>query len=137
MENAVAGTTAELARYAAQGVTTVYEGHAMEPQHIALYRQLRATGALPLRVMATLDAESVIFYPFDPLPHGEFAARLGQLARQISDDGDDMLRVSGLTFSPGGPCFSGYFATYESYADPFGRPVIGWVGVSGLGDSGF
>ncbi|WP_158072056.1 amidohydrolase [Streptomyces sp. CB01580] len=125
MENAVAGTTAELARYAAQGVTTVYEGHAMEPEHIALYQQLRATDALPLRVMATLDAESVIFYPFDPLPHGEFAARLGQLAGQISDDGDDMLRVSGLTFSPGGPCFSGYFATYEPYADPFGRPTRG------------
>ncbi|MGW8882490.1 hypothetical protein ACWGPC_58670, partial [Streptomyces mirabilis] len=64
MENAVAGTTAELARYTAQGVTTVYEGHAMEPEHIELYRHLRATGALPLRVQATLDVESVIFYPF-------------------------------------------------------------------------
>jgi predicted amidohydrolase YtcJ len=125
MANAVAGTTTELARYTAQGVTTVYEGHAMEPENIALYRHLRTTGALPLRVLATLDVESVIFYPFDPLSHDEFAARLERFAAQIPDDNDDMLRVSGLTLSPGGPCYSGHFATYEPYQDPFGHPTRG------------
>ncbi|MFE4972750.1 amidohydrolase [Kitasatospora sp. NPDC056651] len=125
MANAVAGTTAELARYTAQGVTTVYEGHAMEPEHIGLYRHLRATGALPLRVQATLDVESVIFHPFDPLSHEEFADRLEQFAAQTADGGDDVLRLDGLTLSPGGPCFSGHFATYESYQDPFGRPTRG------------
>ncbi|MGS2811517.1 amidohydrolase [Nocardia sp. MW-W600-9] len=125
LADAVAGTTAEMARYSAQGVTSVYEGHAMELEHLALYRHLRATDALTLRVMATLDAESVIFYPFDPLPQAEFADQLRRLAAEASDDGDDMLRVGGLTLSPGGPCFSGYFATYDSYLDPFGRPTRG------------
>ncbi|MFE7564561.1 amidohydrolase [Kitasatospora sp. NPDC057500] len=125
MANAVAGTTTELARYTAQGVTTVYEGHAMEPEHIGLYRHLHETGALPLRVLATLDVESVIFYPFDPLSHDEFAARLERFAGEVADDGDDMLRLDGLTISPGGPCFSGHFSTYEPYRDPFGRPTRG------------
>ncbi|MET8423330.1 amidohydrolase family protein [Nocardia sp. NPDC004860] len=125
MANAVAGTTAEMARYSAQGVTSVYEGHAMEPEHLALYRHLRATDALTLRVQATLDAESVIFYPFDPLTGAEFDDRLRHLAELASDLDDDLLRVDGLTLSPGGPCFSGYFATYETYSDPFGRPTRG------------
>ncbi|MBF6061402.1 amidohydrolase family protein [Nocardia terpenica] len=125
LENATAGVLAEMRRYSAQGVTTVYEGHAMEPEHLALYRKLRADGALSLRVMATLDAESVIFYPFDPLAHDEFAERLLRLAGQATDLDDELLRVDGLTLSPGGPCFSGYFATYEPYLGPFGRSTRG------------
>ncbi|QQG97614.1 amidohydrolase family protein [Mycobacteroides chelonae] len=125
LENAVAGTLAEMSRYTAQGITSVYEGHAMEPEHVALYRHLRATNALSMRVLATLDVESVIFYPFDPLPQHEFTARLRELAGQALDLEDDMLRLNGLTMSPGGPCFSGYFATYEPCADPFGRPTRG------------
>lgn len=125
LENAAAGTLAEMARFTAQGVTTVYEGHAMEPEHIALYRHLRASDALTLRVMATFDVESVIFYPFDPLTLDEFTERLGHFAREAMDLDDDMLRVNGMTMSPGGPCFSGYFATYQAHLNPFGRQTRG------------
>ncbi|WP_418059039.1 amidohydrolase [Pimelobacter simplex] len=125
MESAAAGTLAEMARFTAQGVTTGYEGHAMEPEHVGLYQHLRAAGALTMRIQATLDVESVIFYPFDPLSDAEFAARLPRLAAQVGDLSDDLLRLDGLTMSPGGPCFSGYFATYEPALDPFGRPTRG------------
>ncbi|CAM3778774.1 amidohydrolase [Tsukamurella ocularis] len=125
LDTAAAGTTAEMARFTRQGVTTGYEGHAMEPEHLALYRHLRAAGALTMRIHATLDVESVIFYPFDPLTDAEFADRLPQFAAQVGQAGDDLLRTGGLTMSPGGPCFSGYFATYEPALDPFGRPTRG------------
>ncbi|TQK70977.1 amidohydrolase [Nocardioides sp. SLBN-35] len=125
LENAAAGTLAEMARFTAQGVTTAYEGHAMEPEHLGLYKHLRESGALTMRVLATLDVESVIFYPFDPLSDQEFAARLPQLAAQVSDVSDELLRFNGLTISPGGPCFSGYYATYEPALDPFGRRTRG------------
>lgn len=125
LETAAAGTLAEMARFTAQGVTTAYEGHAMEPEHLGLYRHLRESGALTMRVLATLDVESVIFYPFDPLTDEEFAARLPEFAAQVTDMSDDLLRFNGLTISPGGPCFSGYYATYEPALDPFGRRTRG------------
>lgn len=38
---------------------------------------------------------------------------------------DDMLRINGMTMSPGGPCFSGYFATYQAHMNPFGQQTRG------------
>ncbi|SLE88527.1 putative TIM-barrel fold metal-dependent hydrolase [Mycobacteroides abscessus subsp. abscessus] len=125
LDNAAAGTVAEISRFTAQGVTSLYEGHAMEPEHVELYRHLRNANALNMRVMATFDVESAIFYPFDPMSQDEFTARLRRLAGQALELDDDMLRLNGLTMSPGGPCFSGYFALYEPYNDPFGRPTTG------------
>ncbi|MEW1616184.1 MULTISPECIES: amidohydrolase family protein [unclassified Streptomyces] len=124
-ETAIAGTLAELDRYTAQGVTTIYEAHVMEPEHIALYRHLRDDGALAMRVMATFDVESASLYPFDALTLKQFDERLRQLGSQAMDLNDDVFRLNGLTLSPGGPCFSGYFATYEPYLDLFGRKTRG------------
>lgn len=123
--HAVPGVLDEMARFSANGVTTLYEGHAMEPIHLQMYQHLRSAGLLTMRVQATFDVESVIFYPFEPLSLTEFDERLKSLAPQASDSTDDLLRVAGMTISPGGPCFAGHFAMHETYTDPFGRPTKG------------
>ncbi|MFC9759496.1 amidohydrolase [Streptomyces sp. NPDC056921] len=123
--DAVQGTIDEMARFTAKGVTALYEAHAMEPEHIDVYRQLRAADVLTARVMATWDMESAIFYPFDPLSLDAFTERLHRLGAHCVDLDDDLLRFNGLTLSPGGPCFSGHFATHEPYTNPFGRPARG------------
>ena len=124
-DHAVPGVLDEMARFSARGVTTLYEGHAMEPVHLAMYQQLRAAGMLTMRVQATFDVESVIFYPFEPMSLPDFDERLKSLAPQSSDTADDFFRITGMTISPGGPCFAGHFAMHEPYADPFGRPTKG------------
>jgi predicted amidohydrolase YtcJ len=124
-DHAVPGVLDEMARFSARGVTTLYEGHAMEPVHLAMYQQLRAAGMLTMRVQATFDVESVIFYPFEPMSLPDFDERLKSLAPQSSDTADDLFRIAGMTISPGGPCFAGHFAMHEPYADPFGRPTKG------------
>ncbi|QRY52531.1 amidohydrolase [Mycolicibacterium septicum] len=124
-DHAVPGVLDEMARFSARGVTTLYEGHAMEPVHLAMYQQLRAAGMLTMRVQATFDVESVIFYPFEPMSLPDFDERLKSLAPQSSDTADDLFRITGMTISPGGPCFAGHFAMHEPYADPFGRPTKG------------
>lgn len=123
--HAIPGVVEEMARFSANGVTTLYEGHAMEPVHLAGYQQLRAAGMLTMRVQATHDVESAIFYPFDPLSLADFEERLNSLAPQSLDLSDDLFRTAGMTISPGGPCFAGHFAMHESYSDPFGRPTKG------------
>ncbi|MCD2109286.1 amidohydrolase family protein [Rhodococcus erythropolis] len=124
-DHAVPGVLEEMARFSARGVTTLYEGHAMEPIHIQMYQHLRSAGLLTMRVQATHDVESVIFYPFEPLSSREFDERLKSLAPQSSDTTDDLFRIDGMTISPGGPCFAGHFAMHENYSDPFGRPTKG------------
>ena len=123
--HAVPGVLDEMARFSARGVTTLYEGHAMEPIHLQMYQHLRSAGLLTMRVQATFDVESVIFYPFEPLSLPEFDERLKSLAPQASDATDDLFRIAGMTISPDGPCFAGHFAMHETYADPFGRPTKG------------
>ena len=123
--HAIPGVVEEMARFSANGVTTLYEGHAMEPVHLAGYQQLRAAGMLTMRVQATHDVESAIFYPFDPLSLADFNERLNSLAPQSLDLSDDLFRIAGMTISPGGPCFAGHFAMHEAYSDPFGRPTKG------------
>ncbi|MCV7065556.1 amidohydrolase family protein [Mycolicibacterium farcinogenes] len=123
--HAVPGVLDEMARFSARGVTTLYEGHAMEPIHLQMYQHLRSAGMLTMRVQATFDVESVIFYPFEPLSLSDFDEQLKTLAPQSSDTTDELFRIAGMTISPGGPCFAGHFAMHETYADPFSRPTKG------------
>lgn len=83
-------------RYAARGVTAVYEGHGVAPEVLAVYRQAHERGALGLRCWLALsptwdtpaEAERVI---------PELAAWAG--GRGL---GDDRLRVHGLCLHYGG-----------------------------------
>ncbi|MBI3769084.1 MAG: amidohydrolase family protein [Deltaproteobacteria bacterium] len=120
----VPGTINAMARYNALGVTTVYEGHAMEVPLIETYRMLRDQGALSVRVLAAPEVENYSL-PWDgPLSLDEFAARLEQ-ARAMVDVRDDLFRVSGVTLSRGGPCWPGFLLMREPYRGPYGEPTTG------------
>jgi len=84
-----------LRRYAARGVTAIYEGHGIAPEVLAVYREAHARGALKLRAALAVsptwdaaDAERAI---------PEVAAWAG--GRGL---GDDRLRVAGISLHYGG-----------------------------------
>jgi predicted amidohydrolase YtcJ len=82
-------------RYAARGVTAVYEGHGVAPEVLAVYREAHERGVLRVRaslaVSPTWDAEEA------PRAIPEVAAWAG--GRGL---GDDRLRVSGICLHHGG-----------------------------------
>src|SRR5215470_1483797 len=106
------------------GVTTVYEGHAMGRAEIGAYQALRADGALTLRVLTTLEAESYGLPWTRPLSMAEFRENLeGALA--MDETADDLLRHHGVTLSRGGPCWPGFLRMWEPYRGPWGEPTSG------------
>jgi predicted amidohydrolase YtcJ len=82
-------------RYAARGVTAVYEGHGIAPEVLAVYREARERGQLRLRswlaVSPTWDAADA------PRAIADLAAWAG--GRGL---GDDLLRVGGMCLHFGG-----------------------------------
>src|SRR4029453_11667477 len=70
------GTMRAMAAYNQLGVTAVYEGHAMGPGEIAAWRMLRDQGALTLRVLTALEAESYGLAWTRPLSMAEFREHL-------------------------------------------------------------
>jgi hypothetical protein len=123
-EAVLPGTRQAMAAYNALGVTTVYEGHAMDVPLIEAYRALRAENALRVRVLAALEAENYAL-PWDaPLSDAEFDARL-ELALGLVDTTDDFFRVNGVTVSRGGPCWPGFLLMREPYRGPYGEMTTG------------
>jgi predicted amidohydrolase YtcJ len=118
------GTVDAMAQYNALGVTTVYEGHAMDTPLIDAYRMLRQQNALTVRVLAAPEAENYVLPWDEPLSLEAFHARLEE-ARSMVDVSDDLLRVSGVTLSRGGPCWPGFLLMREPYRGPYGEPTTG------------
>jgi predicted amidohydrolase YtcJ/SAM-dependent methyltransferase len=123
-EAIIPGALRAMQTYNAMGVTTVYEAHAMDFAHIEAYRWLRAENKLTVRVQCAPDAEPYGFPTDRPLTDEEFAARLAQ-ASAITERGDDMLRIDGITFSRGGPLWPGLLLMREPYRGPFGELTTG------------
>jgi predicted amidohydrolase YtcJ len=118
------GTRAAMRAYNALGVTTVYEGHAMDVPLIEAYRVLRHERSLTVRVLATLEAENYSL-PWDrSLTDEEFHGRLEQ-ALALRDVRDDLFRVNGVTLSRGGPCWPGFLLMREPYKGPYGEVTRG------------
>jgi predicted amidohydrolase YtcJ len=118
------GIVRAMGDYNALGVTTVYEGHAMDVPMIEAYRWLRSEDRLTVRVLCALEAEPYGL-PWDiPLEDGAFQARL-ELARDIVTREDSLLRIDGVTISRGGPCWPGFILMREPYLDPEGHPTRG------------
>lgn len=116
---------AAINEYHARGVTAGYECHVMSATDIAAYQHLRDANELTMRVHACLEPEAGFHhFPHDPPPLAITRERMQQgLAMTRTDD--DLLRISGLSHSIGGPCSAGHFMTYEPYPDPYGRPTYG------------
>ena len=83
-------------RYAARGVTAVYEGHGIAPEVLAVYREARERGALHLRATLALSPTWD-----DPT---EATAALRDLAAWAGGRGlgDERLRVAGVCLHYGG-----------------------------------
>lgn len=112
--------------YHSHGVTAAYECHVMTAADLDAYRQLRAKGELTMRIMACLEPEAGFhFFPPVPPPLDLVMERMEQ-GRAMTHMDDDLLRISGLSISIGGPCSAGHFMTYEPYPDPYGRPTYGY-----------
>ena len=120
-------TVEEMAVYNGRGVTTIFEGHNMSPGHIAAYRDLRAEGRLSLRVQCAMEVEGFAYPPWQPLTLDEYRANLELGASLITEIGgtDDMLRMSGVTFGQGGPCWPGGIRMPDPYMGPYGEPTTG------------
>jgi predicted amidohydrolase YtcJ len=118
------GTKRAMSAYNALGVTTVYEGHAMDYPLIEAYRWLRSEGELSVRVLTAPEAELYGQAINEPLSDIQFDARLEQ-ALQAVDLTDDMLRIDGVTVSRGGPCWPGFVLMREPYLGPYGQPTTG------------
>ncbi|MEQ8345026.1 MAG: amidohydrolase family protein [Sneathiellaceae bacterium] len=113
-----------MAGYNAQGVTTVYEGHNMRDSHIDAYRRLHGEGKLSVRVMAAMEAESYAYPPVRPLTLEAFMSTLQAGLRLMGQD-DEMLKVTGMSYSPAAPMGPGTIRMHEPYLDGFGRPTRG------------
>ncbi len=120
-------TVEEMAVYNARGVTTIFEGHNMSPAHIGVYRELRQQGRLSLRVQCAMEVEGFAYPPWQPLTLGQYEANLSLGAALAADIGrtDDMLRMSGVTFGQGGPCWPGGIRMPDPYMGPYGEPTTG------------
>ncbi len=123
-EAVLPGTRRAMATYNRLGVTTVYEGHAMGQAEIGAYRLLREQGALTVRVLTALEAESYGLPWTRPLSTAEFRDHL-EAALAMESTADDLLRHQGVTLSRGGPCWPGFLRMWEPYRGPWGEPTTG------------
>ncbi|TMA83299.1 MAG: hypothetical protein E6J72_00350 [Deltaproteobacteria bacterium] len=123
------GTIRAMGEYNRLGVTTVYEGHAMGDLEIGAYQALRADGALTVRVLTALEAESYGLPWTHPLSMAEFMEHL-ERALATRDRGDDLLRHDGVTLSRGGPCWPGFLRMHRPYTGPYGDLTNGVTFVS-------
>jgi len=124
------GTKQAMSEYNRMGVTTVYEGHAMSPLEMEIYRVLRAEGTLTVRVLMALESEICGVPWAQPLSDEEFDNNL-ELALSMTDLSDDLCRTNGVTVSRGGPCWPGFIRMHEAYRGPYGEPTRGFTFVSG------
>jgi predicted amidohydrolase YtcJ len=118
------GTIRGMGEFNAMGVTTGYEGHAMDFPLIAGYRWLRSEDKLTMRILCAPEAEPYGLPWTEPLTDEEFDARLEQALGMV-DLSDDHLRIDGVTVGRGGPCWPGLLLMDRPYRGPFGEETSG------------
>jgi predicted amidohydrolase YtcJ len=118
------GTIRGMGEFNAMGVTTGYEGHAMDLPLIAGYQWLRSEDQLTMRILCAPEAEPYGLPWTEPLSDEEFEGRLEQALGMV-DLSDDRLRIDGLTIGRGGPCWPGLLLMDRPYRGPFGDETTG------------
>ena len=109
----------------ARGVTAIFEPHAMELRHIALYQRLRDEGRLRVRVAAVPELQRIT-RPTDPRKTAEELHATLEAARAAVDVTDPWVRVSGICVSAhGGTPNTGSMPHVHPYRDPQGAPTTG------------
>lgn len=128
-EHLVPGTKTAMAAYNRMGVTTVYENHMMDKPLIDAYRELRASNALRVRVMASQEAESYGMPWSKPRTPEEFDRRLEDAARSV-ELRDPYFRVNGVTIMWDGTCFPGGMMMTSDYLGPYGDRTCGFYNIA-------
>ncbi|WP_167137007.1 amidohydrolase family protein [Diaminobutyricimonas sp. TR449] len=101
------------------GITSVYHSHAMEPDHIQGWQNLRTADEMTLRVLATLDVANWSFFPTLDPTRDSIRERL-ELATSLTQITDDLMRVNGVTLGRSGVIATGAFRHREPYRNPLG-----------------
>lgn len=109
---------------AQRGVTAAYEGHAMDPAHIAAYQRIRDEGRMTLRVLAALEAAPHALDAGMGLTDAGIRANFA-LAKALTQTTDPMYRVNGMTLCPDGPVWSAFMRSETPYKDAYGRLTQG------------
>jgi predicted amidohydrolase YtcJ len=119
------GGRAGMAAMNALGVTTIYEAHAIEPEHIKAYQVLNRSGAMNCRVLTSLEAADMAFHPhYRPTPE-QLQERL-ELALSMTELDDNLLRHNGITVARSGPCGPGFINLYEPFKSAYGELIYGY-----------
>ncbi len=119
-----AAVLAGIAAHHREGITAVYEPHAMEARHIDVYRRLRDAGRLTMRVKAVPEYQRFT-RPSDHVKSlDELAATLTDALAGVDVD-DDWVRAEGITVSATGTCAPGNMAWPTPYVDAFGHETRG------------
>jgi hypothetical protein len=124
LDKTFAAVTRGMRQYNGQGVTTIYENHAMEAAHVEAYRALRAAGALTLRVAVAQEAESYGLPWSQPKTEQEFVRDCEQAAASIELQ-DGFFRFVGMSFMRDGSCWPGTIRMREPYLGPYGQLTEG------------
>lgn len=124
-ENLPGAMSAAMAHYNSLGVTTIYEGHAMDPEHIGVYAELNRAGALTLRVLAAPEVLGSALTDGSGVPDEDTLAAHLERAAALQGGHGDMFKVDGFTMAPTGPGFNGHLAMREPYRGPFGERTEG------------
>ncbi|HYB98785.1 MAG TPA: amidohydrolase family protein [Candidatus Limnocylindrales bacterium] len=123
-EIAFPATLQGVADYHRMGVTAIYEGHVMGEAEIGVFRMLRDSDQLRMRVMTSLESQQYAMPWHGPIGDEEFLANLAAAAAMTSRD-DDLLRHDGVTLSRGGPLSPGFLRMREPYIGPYGELTRG------------
>ena len=116
-------------RAATRGVTSAYEAHAMEANHLAAYQRMRDDGVLTMRVMGALELTPCAFDAGLGINQDSVRANLA-IARTLQSGGDALFRIDGMTVALGGPAYSGNLRMDREYMGPFGKATQGVLAVS-------
>jgi predicted amidohydrolase YtcJ len=107
----------------ANGITAVWEGHAMLDQEIELYRMFNDQSLLTLRVLCSPEVH--LTHLSQPQPTNEqLQARLEKLLALRKID-SSWFRIDGATFALSGPCWCGHMNWPKGYLDPWGNITRG------------
>ena len=116
-------------RAASRGVTSAYEAHAMDANHLAAYQRLRDDGMLRMRVLGALELAPSAFDAGLGITKERVHANLA-LAKELQSVNDPLFRIGGMTMAVGAPAYSGDLRLDREYRGPFGKPTRGTLAIS-------
>jgi predicted amidohydrolase YtcJ len=107
------------------GVTAIYENHMMMRRDIDVFRRLRKSNELQMRVMAAQETDFFGNAWAQEREHDDFMRALEGAANAIEQT-DDLFRVNGVSIQWDGGCYPGQMMMRDAYYGPNGEETRGW-----------